>query len=232
MKIAVCITTRNRPDAFAKSYQQIKKYMPVGDARIQSKLFVVDDASDEPYADADFRFDERAGIARAKNKCLELSMKWGANHIFLFDDDCYPKKDGWWIDYVYHNEPHLMYIFTSYGGQKRLVNELYRDDKTVVYDHVRGCMLYYDRKCIETVGGFDPVFGHGYFEHRNLTERIHNAGLTTHLIMDVPNSHELIHSMDEWEEVKSTFTPEEHAKLLATNRRLNRMRKRGYVPYE
>lgn len=226
-RIAVCITTRNRPEAFSISLKNIKKYLPEN-----ARLFIVDDASDEDYAKADYRFTERAGIARAKNKCLELAMKWGAEHIVLFDDDAYPKVKDWHKPYVEHPEPHLMYIFTSYGGQKRLVREVYRDDKTVAYDHVRGCMLYFERRCIEAVGGFDPIFGYGYFEHRNLTERIHNAGLTTHLIMDVPNSGDLIHSMDEWEETSSTFTPGEHAKLIRINRRHNRARKRGYVAYE
>lgn len=226
-RIAIAITERNRPEVFRINIEYIKRFQPPN-----SRIFVVDDASDTPLPEADFRFEQRAGIPRAKNKCLELAMRWGADHIFLFDSDARPIVKDWHKHYIEHPEPHLMYIFTSYGGQKRLVKEVYRDDKTVAYDHVRGCMLYFERRCIEAVGGFDPIFGHGYFEHRNLTERIHNAGLTTHLIMDVPNSSELIHSMDEWEETTSTFTPQEHARLLRINRRHNRTRKRGYVAYE
>lgn len=226
MKIGIAITERNRPDVFRLNYEYIKKFQPPN-----SKIFVVDDASDKPLEEADYRFENRVGIAVAKNKCLEFCMKWGADHIFLFDSDTRPKATNWWQPYVNHKEPHLMYVFTSYGGQTRVVKELYRDEQTVEFNHVRGCMLYYDRICIEKCGGFDPVFSYGYFEHRNLTERIHKAGLTSRLIMDVPDSGGLIHSMDEWKEVDSTFTAEEHGKLLRRNRLLNRHKKKLYVPY-
>jgi hypothetical protein len=49
---------------------------------------VVDDSDD----------DNRLGIARAKNKCLEQLDD--CEHIFLFDDDCYPIKKGWHEIYI------------------------------------------------------------------------------------------------------------------------------------
>lgn len=221
------ITTRNRNEVFEKTLSEIKKYLPPN-----TKLVVVDDASETPVK-SDFRFETRAGIARAKNKCLELLMADSdIQHIWLFDDDCYPKVKDWYLPYEQSKEPHLMYIFTAYGGQTRVVNELYRDEDIVSYNHVRGCMLYFERRCIEKVGGFNPIYGHGYYEHRNLTERIHRAGLTSHLIMDVPNSGRLIHSMDEAQETQSTFTAKEHSILLRKNRRLHRMNITEYVKYD
>src|SRR5690606_10124331 len=83
-RIGVGITTHNRPEIFAKTLAEMRKHLPPG-----AKLVVVDDASKEPVAEADYRFEENAGIARAKNKCLELLD--GCEHIFLFDDDCYPR---------------------------------------------------------------------------------------------------------------------------------------------
>jgi hypothetical protein len=45
---------------------------------------------------------------------------------------------------------------------------LYRDDKHVAYTGQRGVMLYYHRSAIEKVGGFDPVYGRGMYEHSDL----------------------------------------------------------------
>jgi hypothetical protein len=52
------------------------------------------------------------------------------------------------------------------------------------------------------VGGFDPVYGRGMYEHSDLALRIHNAGLTTWAYADVVGSEKLIHSLDEHEAVE------------------------------
>jgi len=220
-KIAVCITTRNRYDAFCNSLVFHGKNRPEG-----SILFVVDDASDKPVRIGGnfYRFEERAGIPRAKNKCLELAYNAGADHIFLFDDDTYPITPDWWKPYVEHPAPHLSYIFTDKGNQRRIVREIYRDDKTVAYNHVRGCMLYVERRVLDVVGGFDTNFGLGYGEHADWTNRIHNAGLTAYRVMDVVDSNKLIYSMDEFKEVGSTFPLRERLERLRVNRRYRRMK--------
>lgn len=213
--IAVCITTQNRRDVYLKTYEMLKKHLPK-DAR----LFVVDDASDKPAPNADYRFETIAGIAKAKNKCLELAYDWGAEHIFLFDDDIYPIKDGWEKGYVESGENHMMFVFTGKGNMTRGVAEIYRNDRYVAYDHVRGCMLYATRKVLEVVGGMDPEFGRYYGEHADWSNRIHNAGLTPYRVMDRLDSKDYIHSLDEVNAVESTVTPiqyqqyKRHAKSL------------------
>ena len=89
-RIGIGITTHNRKDVFEKTFEEIKKYAPAG-----AEIVVVDDASTAPVAGATYRFSENVGIARAKNKCMELLYNAGCDHFFLFDDDTYPVHRGY-----------------------------------------------------------------------------------------------------------------------------------------
>ena len=239
MKTAICITTYNRPEILYRGLEEQLKYLPKG-----AKIFIVDDGSAEPL-DSDvllevaqkYRHDgdenhvvavlpENKGIAAAKNKCLELADGWGADHIFLFDSDTWPRKQGWEIPYIESKEPHLMYIFTKFAqdgpGGHNLSDciELYRDANIVAYNHVRGCMLYIDRKVLDAVGGFDERYGKAMFEHTDYSNRIHNTGLTSFRVMDVPDSKSLIYSMDEHREAASSISADQRQQGLKENRAL------------
>lgn len=198
MKIGIGITTHNRREVFDDTYKHIVEMLPKG-----AKLVVVDDASDEPTDKATFRFNENVGIATAKNKCLELLDD--CEHIFLFDDDCYPKVKDWWKPYVYGDELHYCYIF------EKLVNKdlgdcrvVYKDDKLVGFSHARGCMLYINHKILDVVGGMDTNYKKWGFEHVDWSNRIFNSQLTTFRYQDVPNSNELFFSGDEEMSVLTT----------------------------
>lgn len=196
-KIGIGITTRNRPEIFAKTRQEIRKYAPRN-----SKLVIVDDASDVPVVGATFRFEKNAGIAAAKNKALEFLDD--CDHIFLFDDDTYPLMFNWHKSYVDSPEPHLMYQFKLPSKSENDMRELYRDDSVVAYSHTRGCMLYIKKIVLEVVGGMDTR----YFvmsEHTDWTNRIHNAGLTTHRAMDVVGSDKLLYCLDQDGAVETTI---------------------------
>lgn len=195
--IGIGITTHDRPDVFAETYRRIVELSP------GARIVVVDDASRAPVAGATYRFAEQAGIARAKNKCLELLADCA--HIFLFDDDAYPLREGWWRPYVESPEPHLMRIFADFATGRKLLNdiaEIYRDSEHVAFTGPRGVMLYLERHVLDVVGGMDPGFGLWGWEHGDLSNRIHAAGLTTWRFADVVDSDQLIHSLDEHQAVK------------------------------
>lgn len=126
-----------------------------------------------------------------------------------------------------------MYIFTSFGNQTRSISEIYRDNNVVAYNHVRGCMLYCERKVLDTIGGMDKIYGIGLYEHTDWTNRIHNAGLTTHRVMDIPNSNELIYSMDEHQEAESTFSKIDRIKMIRKNRiiKLKNLNSKAYKEF-
>lgn len=215
-KIGVAITTHNRYDIFKTTYAEIKRFIPDNGV-----LVVVDDASSTPVPEATFRFNENVGIARAKNKCFELLYNAGCEHFFLFDDDCYPLVEDWYVPYVNSREPHLNYIFKNFKNVNKQINdtlEIYRDSDIVAYSHVRGCMCYFKRICLDKVGGMNPIFGRWGYEHPNLSNRIYNFGLTTFKYMDVPNSDKLIYSRDEnTGNIGSTVDGQERQKWINEN---------------
>ena len=215
--LGVAISTHNRYDVFKYTYDKWLNNLPD-----ESVLVVVDDCSDIEVPEATYRFDKNVGVAKTKNKCLELLYESGVDDFFLVDDDCYPISKDWYKPYIEHKEPHLMAVFTGFGNQTAGIKEVYRDNKTVAYNGVRGYFLYYKRIILDTVGGFDTDFGKYWGEHTDLTNRIHNSGLTTYRNMDVPNSKDLIYSMDSNQEVTSTITGDEYIKLSNRNRILKR----------
>lgn len=194
--IGIGITTHNRYDIFKKTYEEIQRFAPAN-----AKIVVVDDASDKPVPEATHRFNQNAGIAKAKNKCFELLYNAGCEHFFLFDDDCYPMVEDWHKPYIESQEPHLNYIFEEFkGSNKPKLNDtllLYSDSNIRAYSHARGCMCYYKRICLDVSGGMSPLFGRWGYEHPDLSNRIYNAGLTSFRYMDVPDSGKLFYSRDE-----------------------------------
>lgn len=228
--IGIGITTRNRADQVRETASRILAVTPPAP---QTHLVVVDDASDDPWPMAGFRFEENVGIARAKNKCLELLAD--CDHIFLFDDDAYPLVEDWWRPYVESPEPHLMYVFEDLAGSRKLkdISRLYEDDQHTAWSSPRGVMLYIDaKKVLPVVGGMDPIYGKWGYEHGDWSNRIHHAGLTSWRYGDVAGSDALIHSMDQYEELDRGVPQPERVALARRNAQIhNTRRAEGYQAY-
>lgn len=228
--IGIGITTRNRPGQASEIVRRIRDLTP------SAAIVVVDDASDEPvhiYGATVYRFDENVGIARAKNKCLEVLDD--CEHIFLFDDDAYPIVEDWWKPYVESPEPHLMYVFEDLAGPRKLrdIKRLYADSQHEAWSGPRGVMLYIHAPTVlPVVGGLDPIFGKWGYEHGDWSNRIFNAGLTSWRYGDVAGSDALIHSMDQYEELERSVQPAERVALARKNAAIhNRRRDDGYAEY-
>lgn len=215
--ISICITTRNRPESFAIVIDHIKQ-----NTACEYQLIVVDDASEEYYCNADYRFENRAGIPAAKNKCLELAKY---DHIFLFDDDTYPIDDNWYVPYIYSEKEHLCYTFLTAFKRK---------EGFKFHTLGNGCMMYLTRKCINAVGGFDWSYGLGKYEHVDFSRRIHNSGLTESVFMDIENSHELLYCMDQKKEIERSFSREEMRLLLKSGEKhfTKTRRSKEYINYK
>ncbi|QZE10547.1 glycosyltransferase [Mycobacterium phage ScoobyDoobyDoo] len=202
-RIGIGVTTHNRPEALRQCLEQIDKFRPV-----DSYLVVVDDASDNTDFEGFrspgqyYRFEENVGVARAKNKCIEMLMDAECDHLFLFDDDCWPISEVWYSRYIHGGEPHLMYLFKDLdprrNGEKLDTPPTTWSNGRVYAQHwPRGCMMYLHYTVVERVGGMRPDFGRWGHEHVEYSWRIHNAGLTTAPFMDVVDSHKWIYSADE-----------------------------------
>lgn len=199
----------------------------------EDRLFIVDDASDEIYSVADFRFNERAGIPKAKNKSLEIAMNSGADHIFLVDDDVFPLIDGWYMHYVCSGVAHLSYTFKeSYQGVAERPDPQLIDGFRI-WEMTNGCMMYFTRECIEKAGGFDERFGMGVYEHADLTRRIYNLGLTPYPNMDINYSEFLIGSLDKQNAVQRSFSLKERGDQLVSGYKLynDKGNDTTFIPY-
>lgn len=232
-RIGIAITTHNRADVLSRTLAQHQKYLPTG-----ALVVVVDDgslpAASVPDSIQLIRNDKSLGIVASKNRSLEALVDAGCEHLFLWDDDAYPIADGWHLPYLQSPEPHLAYQFLDLAGPKKLKDMavLYRDDKHIAYTGQRGVMLYFHRSAIEKVGGFDPVYGRGMYEHPDLALRIHNAGLTTWAFADVVGSEKLIHSLDEHEAVERSVPRSDREALVRTNAKIfGDRRDAGYTGY-
>lgn len=228
MKISIAITTHNRYDVFSETYKNIKKHLPKG-----STLIVVDDGSDIPVKEATFRFDKAQGIAVAKNKCLELMGD--ADYYFLFDDDVYPKVTNWHLEYINTGLNHLCFSFDKFSNGGTNGRRKTGQDGNIIYWHEPcGLMLFLTRKCLETVGGFDPAYGKWGYEHVGYSMRIHNAGLTPKPFMDIKNSLDIFYSYD-WDQTAKRSVPgPDRAKCIAPNERKYRseVKSSHFIPYK
>lgn len=230
VSVGVAVTTRDRPEVLAHCLEQIRKHTPK-----EFPVVVVDDASSPPASDATYRFERNVGIPAAKNKSLELLMDSGVEHLFLFDNDAYPMCDEWWKPFTEHPEPHLMGQFLDFAtGQK--INDIkciFSDGEIEAFTGPRGYCLYFHRSVIEAVGGFDPVFGMGLFEHGDLSNRIFNKGLTTWRYASPTNSTDFVESGDRLRKVQRTPLPDRQA-LVDRNRAIHDERYltcTDFVPY-
>jgi hypothetical protein len=116
------------------------------------------------------------GPAFSRNECLRaLFVEEACDHVFMFDDDCYPLMAGW---ENYFLESHAAYKLEFLGLPEAFKSRPTAFDGEVVWwDGVVGCFSSQTRKCFETVGYFDPAFkGYGY-EDSERHARLRRSGL-------------------------------------------------------
>lgn len=231
--IGIAITTHNRHDVLSRAIEHQMKFLPAG-----ALVVVIDDGSAKPVAVPGgvrvIRHETSRGIVAAKNASLEALIDAGCEHLFLWDDDAWPIASGWERSYIESPEPHLAYQFQDFATGQKLndIAVLYRDDKHIAYTGQRGVMLYYHHSVIEKVGGFDPIYQRGMYEHSDLALRIHNVGLTSWAFADVVGSEKLIYSLDEHQAVeRSVPKPDREAQVKRNVIIHNERRNSGYTRY-
>lgn len=215
MSIGIGITTRNRPECLEACLRHFKEF-GYGD-----KIVVIDDNSElwqinkivvESFGiNVVYKLsNSRLGISKAKNACLwELR---DCEHVFLFDDDAWPQRHNWAETWIKINEAndigHSMFNVTSDAELE--LNPAFRavvqpiekigTNRTnmVSFSNCFGVMLYFNRKCLDVLGGFisDTPYLYGY-EHAQISERAHTAGFTQgHKYLTPSIASELIYSID------------------------------------
>jgi len=202
MPIGIGITTRNRSIILDITLQHFLEYTP----NINNyKFFVYNDTDNqeekekyypviEKYNFVNIEYgDNRLGIAKSKNKCLKFLHD--CEYVFLFDDDCFPKKIGWdqyYIDtYKKTDIHHLMHLSPVLGVSRQC-------DSITEFKNCMGVMLFFTRHALDILGGYDTRFNIYGYEHCQITNRAYDAKLMgNYWKYCSPNrSEEFIYSMD------------------------------------
>lgn len=210
--LAVAISVHNRHETAKTTICQWRKHLPKN-----AKLFIVDDGSHIAFPEADFRNETAKGIAVCKNICFSL-CEW-ADYIFLADDDVFPISDDWATHYINSGVNHAMLIWDKLHDGRSNGNRLIsrQSNGINVYANPCGCLLFYTKKCLETVGGMDEEYGIWGWEHVDLSRRIYNAGLTPHKYIDIDGSHSLFYAHDFHETVERSVSSKVRAEHIKRN---------------
>lgn len=172
MRIGIGVTTYNRPECLAKWKEQIAKH-----TIMDNVLIYIAEDSDDP----------RRGVSAVKNECLRVLKD--CDHIFLFDDDCYPIKDGWVDFFTSSKEPHLLFLNDSH-------EPLTPPTEYRVYKECGGVFMYMKNDCVERVGAFDEGYIGWGFEHADYSKRIKMSGVSTFNYVMKKGTGEFLYSED------------------------------------
>ena len=176
MKIGIGCTTYKRPKTLELWMEQVRKYTPQLSDEYHVDVHIANDGI--------VSFDKaqtltRKGIAYRKNECLRALKD--CDYIFLFDDDCFPIKEGWAEFFINAHEKtgqnHFIYLKEN-GNLRNITKSDTYDGLAIEYTNCAGCMMFLTKEVIEKVGAYNPKYGFYGFEHAGYSKRINKAGLT------------------------------------------------------
>lgn len=174
MRIGIGITTFNRPDCLKECLEHIYKHTLIGQFQFHddkkkdfdewinrgNKIFSKVNYEVHLYVATDTDEDRR-GVAYRKNECLRVLKD--CDYVFLFDDDCFPIKDGW-IDFFIAGKHHQHLLYLDKKLHRHIIGDFYSD--------CGGVFMFMTKSVIERVGAFDLQFANYGFEHADYSNRI------------------------------------------------------------
>ena len=178
--IGIGVTTYKREEVFEKTIAAIAEF-----TQSEYTLYVARDTDED-----------RRGVAKRKNECLE-NLKH-CDYIFLFDDDCHPKKMGW-EQFVIDasaktNCQHFIYNKPPFCN---IDNYKFINGYTLeCFDASGGVMMFYTKAVIEKIGGFYTGYELYGFEHIGHSMRIKRAQFTPDWFVSIEGLCDYIHSYD------------------------------------
>jgi GT2 family glycosyltransferase len=193
MRIGIGVTTYNRPECLKECLEHIDKHT------FDYTMYVAHDTDED-----------RKGVAYRKNECLRALKD--CDYVFLFDDDCFPIKDGWIENFTRLPYPHLLYLNQSHNPF------IQRGSYATIYKDCGGCFMFMTKECIDKVGAFNEKFETYGFEHAEYSIRINKAFNSGYNYLSLNNTSEYIYSHDySTPNHKSSITDEEKQKCIKNN---------------
>lgn len=179
---------------------------------------------------------DRRGPAWARNQALqELD---GCEHIFLFDDDCWPVMAGWaeyWAGECDRAEVRYSALPEAFKTGITGPQDWTCGEELMTWDGGIGAALYQHRQALEVIGGYNErLFAYG-FEDAGRADRAQRAGLTGPTRNAAPlRLLAYIHSADVFgENPTPSYSVEEKEAHIAANRPAYEAELAGpvFIPY-
>lgn len=178
--IGIGYTTYRRPDLMQQAYESLLKHTfdvttEYVDGGVNTTLIPKDNNEYLIYIAEDTDTD-RKGVAARKNECLRALKD--CDYVFLFDDDCFPIKDGWADLFVYFHKMggvnHLLYLKDEHKKVSEINCGFVFDGicKIDIYQDCGGVFMFLSKDAIKKVGAFDEKFTPYGFEHCDYSRRI------------------------------------------------------------
>lgn len=211
--IGIGVTTRDRREIAEVSIKNISALAPPN-----SRMVVIDDGSRVPFPSSPsytvIRNEKALGVAASKNMCL--AQLDDCAYVFLFDDDVYPMRPDWWRQYVCASEAtgigHMMLIYSEQRHPKqrdagnKILQRFQRGPYTFCqWKGASGLMLFFNRKCLDAVGGMDADYGLWGCEHLGMSMRCFNMGFTPFPWIDLSESRRWFYSYDYLQGIPTTL---------------------------
>lgn len=134
------------------------------------------------------------GVRKAKNQLLHELRD--CDHIFLFDDDCYPIKPGW-VDFCVNAleaQGHFQYNTERIHGEITKL-EVGGQEFLATYNG-GGVFLALTKEVLNKVGYMKPEYeGYGW-EHLGYSQRIYRSGITLNPYICPVGLDEYLHAQD------------------------------------
>lgn len=204
--IGIGVTTYKRKHLLKECLDNIHKF-----TERPFKIYVAEDT------DAD-----RRGIALRKNECLEHLKD--CDYVFLFDDDCYPKRSGWTEMLIEKHKATNVHHFLLIDYKNHdLKNYLFINGETLTtHNKAGGVMMFLTKEAIEKVGGFYTEYDTYGYEHLGYSCRVYEAKLTPDYFVSFEEMNEYFFSHDYDNEGflfnKSTITNKERDRFADVNK--------------
>lgn len=208
MKIGIGVTTYKREDLLAECLSKITEY-----TKSDFTLYIATDTDED-----------RRGVAYRKNECLS-NLK-DCDYIFLFDDDCFPCKEGWETYIIQVSYLSKENHFVLQDPENHKVKNV-----SFVYPHILlnlensgGVFMFLTKQCLKTIGGFYEGYDTYGFEHIGYSFRAYLTKLSSYPFVTIENLNEYIFSHDykseSFQNEHSSVSKEDKEKFIAINKEI------------
>jgi len=162
--------------------------------------------------------DSNKGFGKANNEGLKEALKQDADYVFLLNQDAWVEEDTIEKLIAVHKAQQDYGILSPMhlngkgdeldGGFQNYISPIYTpnfvsdqclDKLNDVYEtrFVNAAAWLISRKCLETIGGFDPIFYH-YGEDNNYCQRVRYHGLKVGIVPTVRIYHDRDYQQEEY----------------------------------